>query len=524
MIPTFRLSFFSNEKIHSIARRRIQARLQAMATPLPSPRTSIFLQHAPRFLLRAIACYAVGWVFCLSAVQAADAPRSVTLPPLPAAFNHPGLLNSKQELALIRQKIEAGEDPWKSAFEQMKNTPWAAPDYKPHKPYVTISSGFLGAGSAEGGVASASADAKAAYTQALMWAFTGEEKYARNATDLLNTWSILRENRGGNWYLQAAGLATMMTNAAEMIRYTWPEWKQDEIARFSEMLNEAFLPIFHNRRAYGNRLLAVGEAMMSIGIFNDDRAAFTEGLHRWVSYVPCWIYLESDGPDPIRPDYWMTTPSNEQLAALNAKLFPDVSTSWIFREQEVLETMKANRLGDDSTIFKTEANMDKGGSHWNRAPDSAYVDGLSAETFRDLGHCDLGFASIVNSAEIARHQGIDLYGLEATRLTAFMELHASLRIDEKIAPIFYRVRGTPVQSSAEAAYTHFHYRMGMKLPKTGAFIEKAIRPCLTKEINGAPGWSWMPVEPGVRAENVVWPIGCNVAWETLTHANTGPAN
>ncbi|MFA6288032.1 MAG: alginate lyase family protein [Opitutaceae bacterium] len=454
-------------------------------------------------------------------VAAEVRPRETKLPALPAAFKHPGLLNSKEGLDFVKGKIAAGEEPWKSAFEQMKASPWAALDFKPHAPRTTISSGFLGKGGEEGGVAGASMDAKAAYTQSLMWVFTGDERYARNAAALLNNWSVLRENRGGNWYLQASWLATMFTNAAEIIRHTWPEWKREDIARFSEMLNEAFLPIFHNRPAYGNRLFSVGEAMMSIGVFNEDRAAFTEGLHRWVSYVPCWIYLQSDGPDPVRPDYWLTRPTNEELAALDANLFPDVKKSWIFREKEVVDMMKANKLGDDSTIYKTASNLDKGGMHWNKAPDAAYVDGLSAETYRDLGHCDLGFASVVNSAEIAWNQGIDLYGLEARRLTAFMELHAGLRIDEVIPPVFYRVRGTPVQSGAEAAYNHYHNIKGRDLPKTRAFMEKVIRPCLRKEINGAPGWSWVPVDPGVRAENIVWPIGCNVAWETLTHAGTG---
>ncbi len=64
--------------------------------------------------------------------------------------------------------------------------------------------------------------------------------------------------------------------------------------------------------------------------------------------------------------------------------------------------------------------------------------------------------------------------------------------------------------------------MGMELPKTREYLEKAIYPCLKKDIKGAPGWAWVPVEPGVRAENIVWPITSNVAWETLTHFGTGP--
>ncbi len=504
-----------------------------MITPSPTS-SSRTVRACPRITRGLITLVVLGLSLCLPSAAADDSQpppaagtenpplRKVKLPPLPSAFKHPGLLHSREELEFTKNKITAGEEPWKSAFEQMKTSPWADRDYKPKKARETIRSGFNGAGAAGGGVADASRDAKTAYTQALMWVYTGDEQYARNATAILNNWSILRENRGGNWYLQAAWLSTMLTNAAEIIRYTWPEWEKDEIARFSEMLSEAFLPIFHNRPAYGNRLFSVSYAMMAIGVFNEDRAAFTEGVHRWVSYVPCFIYLKEDGPAPIRPDYLLTTPTNDELAALNANLVPDVKASWIYREKAVLEMMKANKLGDDISLYRNPHDPVVADRHWNNAPAAAYVDGLCAETFRDLGHCDLALAGIAGSAEIAWHQGVDLYGLEAKRIVAFLELQAMLRISESIPPVFFRVKGTPA-TTMDMAYNHYQHRMGIDLPVTRQFLKKAIRPCLQKEVRGAPGWSWVPVEPGVRAENMVWPITTNAAWETLTHAHTGDA-
>src|SRR5271156_4415218 len=61
------------------------------------------------------------------------------VPDVPATFKHPGLLNSMEELQFIKQKIQAGEEPWKSAFEQMKETKYASLTYKPH-PHETASS------------------------------------------------------------------------------------------------------------------------------------------------------------------------------------------------------------------------------------------------------------------------------------------------------------------------------------------------------------------------------------------------
>jgi len=124
------------------------------------------------------------------------APKPVlSVPPVPATFKHPGLLNSLEELQFIKQKIAAGEEPWKSAFEQMKATKFADLKYKPHA-HETSSSGFLGAGGGAGGSFDESDDSIAAYTQALMWIFTDNEQYAQNAVQILNAWSILQTHGG----------------------------------------------------------------------------------------------------------------------------------------------------------------------------------------------------------------------------------------------------------------------------------------------------------------------------------------
>jgi hypothetical protein len=41
---------------------------------------------------------------------------------------------------------------------------------------------------------------------------------------------------------------------------------------------------------------------------------------------------------------------------------------------------------------------------------SRFVDGLAQETCRDFGHTQYGLAAMINAAETARQQGVDLYG------------------------------------------------------------------------------------------------------------------
>ena len=56
-----------------------------------------------------------------------------------------------------------------------------------------------------------------------------------------------------------------------------------------------------------------------------------------------------------------------------------------------------------------------------------WVDGLTQETCRDNGHhTQYGMGSALHAAEVAWHQGVDLYTAEADRYIATMELMATL--------------------------------------------------------------------------------------------------
>ena len=94
-----------------------------------------------------------------TAVSNAPVQPALKVPDIPATFKHPGLLNSMEELQFIKKKIAAGEEPWKSAFEQMKATKFAALNYKPH-PHETVGLGILGEGGAAIGTFDEDEDAK----------------------------------------------------------------------------------------------------------------------------------------------------------------------------------------------------------------------------------------------------------------------------------------------------------------------------------------------------------------------------
>jgi hypothetical protein len=443
----------------------------------------------------------LGLLLAASPAPAADSPLRA-----PNVFNHPGLLNNLQELQFIKRKILGGEEPWTTAFETLRSSYLAKLTYTPHP--TETPSGDIG-GAHDKGCFNEINDAVAAYGHTLLWVLGDDERHAQKAVEILNAWSgTLKSQAGVNWYLQTAWVGSVFPLSAELLRATYPKWTREEITRFSAMLNRVFLPVLHRRLAYGNRELSVCNALAAIGVFNDDRAAFSEGCFHWVSYVPCYFYIAGDGAKPPKADYWLTEPGDEAYYRMHAGLFRNRRDSWIFADHNPLH------LHDDKTMLtKTqEQDFDKLWYYPGR-----YVDGLCGETGRDLGHAEFAFAAAINVAEIAWHQGIDLYGIHEKRLTAFMEKHTSFRLGCPLPPTLYGgvlKPGDGISPTFEIAYNHYHNRKGLALPTTEKVIVKVIRQMQSVVT---------PAQPPLRATRL-WPQAYyHIDWETLTHAGLGGA-
>jgi hypothetical protein len=411
-------------------------------------------------------------------------------------FRHPGTLNDLAELERIRAHIEAGEEPWKSNFSKLEASSFARADYQAH-PAAIVSKGVTESAEMN--------DAVAAYANALLWIFTGEEWRAQKSAELIDAWSgRLRSFVGLNWYLDPAWTAVPLVEAAEILRSTYPKWQN--APRLAKLFNDVYLPILHGRMAFGNREMAVCNALVAIGVFNDDPAAFYEGIDHWVAYVPSYFYVAEDGPEARKPDYWLSSPSDEELLKLDGRRTPATWISWIDLAHGVEDR------GDDRTVL----------THWSvveqwRDP-GTFIPGYSPETGgRDMGHTENAFLSAVNVAEIAWHQGIDLYSMAAHRLTVFMEMTAGLRLGEPPSRAAYHGRldfGNGLSPTYEVAYNHLHNVLKIDLPKTRQLILTAIRQMGPNQID-RPFPSRFPAS--LQAP-VIWPqAGWTANWETLTH-------
>ena len=105
------------------------------------------------------------------------------------------------------------------------------------------------------------------------------------------------------------------------------------------------------------------------------------------------------------------------------------------------------------------------------------------------------FASLVNAAETARQQGLDLYAEQGARIAATMEYQAQFLAPNK-TPAPSKIEFA-LEPTWEIAFNHFHHRLGLPLPNmarvlptnrpTGADLNHMVWETLTHGEIGAVG-------------------------------------
>jgi hypothetical protein len=351
-------------------------------------------------------------------------------------FVHPGALDSKEELDFVKGKIQAGAEPWNGELAKIKSSGSAT--RTPHASTNIDSNGNDASTSRD--------DALGSYTEALIWYFSGDETYAKRSIAILNAWSSLQGFTAGSDQdkLQAGWIGAVFAPAAEIMR-GYSGWAAADIAKLQGMFKRAFYPQLNTASSWnGNVDLTQIDAMMAIAVFNDDRAEFDAAIQRWHTRTPSYFYLKSDG----------TVPPID---------------------------------GDGGNVQAFWTNPTK------------WVDGLTQETCRDNGHhAQFALGSALHAAEVAWHQGVDIYTADGVRYTAALELMATQLLTGSMQGTC--TSDTPTGDrfdTWEVGYNHFHNRKGIALPNTDQLILTQIRP---------------------NASRADW----NLVYETLTHADVGP--
>ncbi|RYZ97487.1 MAG: hypothetical protein EOO68_15250, partial [Moraxellaceae bacterium] len=382
-------------------------------------------------------------------------------------FAHPGVLLNKAQLDFVKENIASNREPWKSAYAKLLNSGgstktarrnisyrFASLNYHPAPVAVVKCTASYGEklNYVSEGCTEQTDDALAAYTHALMWYYTGQEAHAMKAIEIMDAWSstlteILfdqprsAENRQiyENGKLQAGWGAQLFTRSAEIIRHTYSGWSPQNVQSMETHLKQVYLPLVESGWTGGaNWFATFAEAMINIAVFTNDKALFNKATAYWEAKIPSIIYMPSDGVTPIPPSSGYNT----------------ANKMWIY---------------------------------WWKP--QRYIPGLETETCRDLGHTMMGLGALINVAETARIQGVDLYGKQKDRIIAAYELQSNyttqllnaMQAQGKTAPQLTQAGWIPTNNWAcdvfkdggssawhgfELAYNHLNGRLGVDMPQT----------------------------------------------------------
>jgi len=222
--------------------------------------------HRPTWAAVVLGVFALGAHAQTNALAGAAAP-----------FVHPGLLHTRADLDRMRRRIAAGEEPWKSGFEKLRLHPQSSADWRLSGPCETVTRSPQNAHGNDQMVL----DGNAAYQNALMWCLTGDEAHAKKAVEILDAWSEKLQVMDGRDVQLSAGLnGFKFVNAAELMRYAYSAWRDENIARFERMLREVVYPPIRNFASFanGNWDAACIQTVVAIGVFCNDRALFDCGV------------------------------------------------------------------------------------------------------------------------------------------------------------------------------------------------------------------------------------------------------
>ncbi|MBV6701876.1 chitosanase [Kitasatospora aureofaciens] len=341
--------------------------------------------------------------------------------PSDAAFQHPGVLVGNQQLAFLKGQLDAGAEPWKSAFADLQSSKFASLDWQP-QPRATVECGS--SSHPNNGCSDERDDAMAAYAHALQWVLTKDQRHAEKAIQIMDAWSgVIQEHTNSNAPLQTGWSGNNWSRAAELIRYSGAGWSAASIDRFSTMLRTVYVPLLTpgSPRKNGNWELIETDALMGIAVFLDDHDLFNQAATMWRNRLPAYIYLSSDGPLPVPPP-------------------------------------NAGIDGQDAIV-----------KYWQGQ--STFVDGLSQETCRDFGHTGWGLEAAAQTAETARLQGLDLWSEGRERLVKALEFHAAY--DNGASMPDWLCDGsvkTGLGPTVQIAFNEYHGREGIAMPQTEQFV------------------------------------------------------
>lgn len=152
-------------------------------------------------------------------------------------FVHPGIPLSGSDLSILKAHIQAGDYPWKQAYDVLAADGKSQLTYTMQGPFATVSRNpHLNRNQWM-------SDMSASFNLALMWYFTGNADYAIKSRDILMAWANTQTQFIGNEAnLDLGDFAYAYGGAASILRGTWNGWTAANTTTLKKLFNDVYWP------------------------------------------------------------------------------------------------------------------------------------------------------------------------------------------------------------------------------------------------------------------------------------------
>lgn len=185
-------------------------------------------------------------------------------------FVHPGIPLSSSDLGILKAHVQAGDYPWKQAYDILATDGKSQLTYTMQGPFASVSRNphinrnqWMN-------------DMSAAFNLSLMWYFTGNNAYAIKSRDILMAWANTQtEFVGIESNLDLGDFAYAYGGAASILRGTWSGWTPANTTAIQNLFNNVYWPATGcagyalGPANKGTLSIAAGAA---IAAFSDDQA------------------------------------------------------------------------------------------------------------------------------------------------------------------------------------------------------------------------------------------------------------